>query len=197
VQQSPQAKKYAPQIEFYKPLVHRAATWMIRADVWNRGTRGNVLYAHRRYLVAAALGLTGKLTGDQELVQYSRRSLEDGLSIQRPDGVNPEKGGYDSSYQAVGLVYAQRWAMYFPNDALTPQVVAMVNRGLEWTETTILPSGQISTVGNTRTAGQETGISGRTKNVDYKMVFRGFAYWGLVTGNQRWLELAERISAFY
>jgi hypothetical protein len=197
VQQSPQAKKYASQVEFYKPLVHRAAKWMIRADVWNRGTKGNVPYAHRRYLVAAALGLTGKLTGDQELVQYSRQSLEDGLSIQRPDGVNPEKEGYDSSYQAVGLVYAQRWAMYFPNDALTPRVVAMVNRGLDWAEKTILPSGEVSNVGNTRTGGQETGISGRAKNVDYKMVFRGFAYWGLVTGNQRWLELAQRISAFY
>ncbi len=197
LQQSPQTEKYAAQIARYQPLLHRAARWMIRADVWEKGTKGNLPYAHRRYLVAAALGLTGKLTGDQELIQASRRSLEDGLLMQRPDGANPEKGGYDSSYQMVGLVYAQRWAIYFPDDPLTPKVVAMVDKGLNWEKTRILPTGEISIVGNTRIAGQETGTLGRVKTIDHKMVFRGFAYWGLVTGNNQWLEIAKRVSAYH
>jgi hypothetical protein len=197
LEQSPQAGKYAAQIARYKPLVHRAAQWMIQPQIWNKGIQRNLPYTHRCYLVATALGLTGKLTGDQELVRYSQRSIEEGLSMQRPDGANPEKGGYDSSYHMVGLVYAQRWAMYFPKNSLTPKVVAMINRGLDWAETKVLPTGELSTLGNTRTAGQETGTLGRVKSVDHKMAFRGFAYWGLVTGNHQWLELAKLISAHY
>jgi hypothetical protein len=197
LEQSPQAGKYAAQIAHYKPRVHRAARWMIQPQIWNKGIQRNLPYTHRSYLVAAALGLTGKLTGDQELVRYSRLSIEAGLSMQRPDGANPEKGGYDSSYHMVGLVYAQRWAMYSPKDSLTPKVIAMINRGLDWAGTKILPTGEISTLGNTRTAGQETGTLGKVKGVDHKMAFRGFAYWGLVTGNPRWLELAKLISAYY
>ncbi len=73
----------------------------------------------------------------------------------------------------------------------------MIDKGLEWEKTRILPTGEISIVGNTRIAGKETGTLGKVKGVDHKMVFRGFAYWGLVTGNQQWLEIAKRVSAHY
>ena len=197
LQLSPQAKQYADQIARYEPLVHRAAQWMIVPDVWKKGTARNKPYTHRRYLVGAALALTGKLTGDQDLINYARQSIEDGLSLQRPDGINPEKGGYDSSYHMVGVVYAQRWVTYFPNDALTPRVTAMINKALEREETRLLPTGEISAEGNTRTAGQETGRLGKVKGVDHRMVYRGFAYWGSVTRNSRWDAIADQIAQYY
>ncbi len=197
IQQSPQSGKYAKQVAHYKPLLHRAARWMISADVWKKGTKNNKPYTHRRYLVAAALGLTGKLTNDQNLIDYARYSIQDGLSLQRPDGVNPEKGGYDSSYQMVGVVYAQRWLAYFPNDPLAPQVVAMINQALTWEQTKILPTGEIGSRGNTRSAGQESSRTGKVKKVDYNMALRGFAYWAAVTGNPRWAAIAHQIAQFY
>ncbi|PHM10995.1 hypothetical protein CK516_05335 [Nostoc sp. 'Peltigera malacea cyanobiont' DB3992] len=198
IQQSPHSKQYAFQVAKYKPLVHRAARWMISSKVWEQGIRHNRPYTHRRYLVATALGLTGKLTDDQELIQYAHKSIEDGLSLQRPDGVNPEKNGHDSSYQMVGVIYAQRWVMYFPQDTITPKVVAMINKSLLWEQTRILPSGEISTEGNTRTAGQEKGRSGKkVKGIDKKTALRGFAYWASVTGNQKWEESARQIAKFY
>lgn len=197
IQQSPQSGKYADQVARYKPLVHRAARWMISPEVWKKGTDRNRQYTHRHYLVAAALGLTGKLTGDQDLINYSRQLIKDGLSLQCPDGNNPEKGGYDSSYHMVGLVYAQRWVTYFPNDSLTPRVTAMIDKGLVWEQTRILPTGEISTKGNTRTAGQETGTLGKVKSVDHRSVVRGFAYWASVTGDPRWAAIADKIAEYY
>ncbi|MEH2286665.1 hypothetical protein [Nostoc sp.] len=197
IQQSPYSEKYADQVAKYKPLVHRAARWMIKPNIWKIGIGRNKPYTHRRYLVAIALGLTGKLTGDQELIEYAHKSLKDGLSLQRPDGVNPEKNGHDSSYQMVGVIYAQRWVTYFPQDEITPKVVAMINKSLLWEQTRMLPSGEIITEGNTRTAGQEKGRSGKVKSMDRRPVLRAFAYWASVTNNQKWEESARKLTKFY
>ena len=197
LQQSPQSGKYADQIARYKPLVHRAARWMISPRVWQKGTEHNLPYTHRRYLVAAALGLTGKLTGDRQLLNYARQSLEDGLSLQLANGINPEKGGSDSSYQMVGIVYAEYWVIYFPNDLLTPRVTAMIDKGLTWEQTRVLPTGEISREGNTRSAGQETARSGKVKQVDYRNAIRGFAAWASLTGNSQWTVIAKKIAQYY
>jgi len=197
IQQSPHASKYADKVAHYKPLVHRAARWMILSEVWQKGIKHDKPYTHRRYLDAAALGLTGKLTGDRELVEYARQLISDGLALQRPDGVNPEKGGHDSSYQMVGVVYAQRWVTYFPEDSLTPKVETMIEKALAWVEKRILTTGEISTEGNTRSAGQESGRAGETKKIDYKTAIRGFAYWAAVTQNSKWGAIAQKIAEFY
>ncbi|QLE43841.1 hypothetical protein FD723_27640 [Nostoc sp. C052] len=198
IQQSPYSEKYAAQVAKYKPLVHRAARWMISPNIWEKGIKRNKPYTHRRYLVAAALALTGKLTGDEELIKYAHKSLEDGLSLQRPDGVNPEKGGHDSGYQTVGIMYAQRWVTYFPNDSLTSKVVQMIDKSLSWEKTRILPSGEISSEGNTRTGQQERIRDGsRYKKVGPGSQIRTFAYWASVTGNQKWEESARKIARFY
>jgi len=197
IQQSSQSEQYTDQVARYTPLVHRAARWMISPNVWKKGIERNEPYTHRRYLVAAALGLTGKLTGDQKLINYAHQSLEDGLSLQLPDGVNPEKGGYDSSYQTVGTIYAERWVTYFPNDPLTPKVAAMIDKALAWEQTRILPTGEISAEGNTRTGGQERNRSGKVKQVGPGPQIRAFAYWASATGNPRWAASAQKIKQHY
>ena len=197
IQQSPHANRYAAQVSRYKPLVRRAARWMVAQNVWKQGIKRNQPYTHRRYAVAVALGLTSKLTGDADLMKYARQSLQEGLALQRPNGVNPEKGGHDSSYQMVGVVYAQRWVIYFPDDPLTPKVKAAIEKALVWQQARVLASGEISTKGNTRTAGQETGRTGKVKAVDYNMAIRGFAYWAAVTQNPKWGAIAQKIAKFY
>ncbi len=197
IQQSPHSKEHAQKVAQYKPLIHRAALWMISPKVWERGIKNNQPYTHRRYLVGAALGITGKLTGDRQLIEYGKTSIADGLSLQQNDGVNPEKGGFDSSYQMVGVVYAERWMMYFPQDDLTPKVKAMIDRALLWEKTRILPSGKISNEGNTRTGGQEIGRVGKVKNVDYSTVIRGFTYGECVNGDRQRGAIARKIAQYY
>jgi hypothetical protein len=198
IQQSPQAQKYSAQINRYKPLVRRAAQWMISPNVWTNGVKNNIPFTHRRFLVAAALGLTGKLTGDQQLVSFSRTFISDGVALQLANGVMPEKGGYDSSYQMVGLMYAERWACHFPNDTVTPKVVAMINKGLAWEKGRILPSGEINAAGNTRT-GVVTDVTrtGQIKLIDHRSVIRGFGYWASATVDRNLEAIALKIAGFY
>jgi len=89
---------YQAQIARYTTLAHAAARWMVSPAVWQAGLqadswKGTNPYTHRRYLNAAALGLTGLLTGDQDLISHSRFEIEQGLALQWPNGVNPEGGG--------------------------------------------------------------------------------------------------------
>jgi hypothetical protein len=198
IQQSPLASRYRDRIARYKPLVQRAARWMITPTVWTTGLKRNLIFTHRRYLVADALGFSGKLTGDSTLLAYSRKSIDDGLALQRADGVNPERGGHDSSYQMLGIVYAERWVSHFPNDGLTPKVVNMINKGLSWEKRMILPNGEIGTAGNTRTGpGGEIDRSGKYKAVSHRSVLRGFSYWGNATGNKQWSDMANKLVSFY
>lgn len=174
--------------------VHKAATWMIQPHVWRPGVSLNRPFTHRRYLVAAALGLTGKLTHDATLVAASRAMIRDGLSLQTPQGYNPEKGGYDNSYQMVGITYAEAWRAYFPHDPLAPGVSAMIEKGLQWEATRIFSNGKLNTNGNTRTAGQETGRDGvKVKTPAYKSIAAGFLYWGIVKNDRRWIDLGLKV----
>lgn len=197
IEQSPYAATYQAKVNTYAAEVYKAAKWMAGSTVWSQGLSYDSPYTHRRYLVADALGLTSLLVGgDSDLMAKSRYEIQNGLSLQWANGVNPEEGGYDSSYQNVGLTFAERWAHYFPTDSLTPSVNAMINLGLTWEETMILATGEISCVGNTRT-GVETGVSGSMKKVDWKNAVDAFAYWYQVTGNQEWQIDGRKIAQFY
>ncbi|MGH2345532.1 MAG: hypothetical protein ACRDG4_09930, partial [Chloroflexota bacterium] len=193
----PLAEQYLRRMTRYTPLVLRAARWMAQPAVWSRGLALNAPYTHRRYLVGTALGLTAVLTGDPTLSDRARPVLEDGLSRQQANGVNPELGGPDSSYQMTGVVFAQYWVSYLPDHPLTARIRTMIDRALTWEATRTLPSGEVTARGNTRTAGQEKARDGVVKGVAYSRVIRGFATWAALTGDPRWAELAWRTGRYY
>lgn len=194
LQQSPYKMKYKDKINHYIPLVHKAALWMTGDKVWKRYfIGGDNLYTHRRYLVGSALGLTGRLTGDDKLIKYSYRSILDGLSKQLPNGSNPELKGNDSSYNMFSVYYAERWLTYFACYPLTPRVIDMINKAIIWEKTKILPTGELDTKGNTRTSGQEKQRDGSAKTADYGKVTRAIINWGIYTNDTDLVKLGERI----
>jgi hypothetical protein len=193
----PLAERYLQRFAPYTALVQRAARWMAQPHIWSAGLALNEPFTHRRYLVGAALGLSGVLAGDHALIERARPLIENGLALQRPDGVNPEIGGHDSSYQMTGVVFAQHWVTNLPDDPLTPRVRAMIQRALTWEANRVLPSGEVSAQGNSRTAGQERSRAGVTKGVAYSRVIRGFAAWAALTGEPSWAELAWRTGRYY
>ena len=181
------------RVNAFLPRLHAAARWMAEPDVWRSGLAGDGPYAHRRFLVASALGLTAVLTGDRRLGDRARQALELGLAVQRPDGIEPELGGYDSSYQARGLVYAQHYLAWVPRDPLGTRLRAAIARGLVWERTRILGSGQVSTVGNTRANGVMLDHNG-PKRVVYPMVALALGWWGLVERVPPDLRLAAKVA---
>jgi hypothetical protein len=181
------------EINSFVPKLERAANWMASPCVWRAGLASDAPYTHRRFLVASALGLTAVLTGDRLLARRAREALELGLSAQQSNGVFPELGGFDSSYQARGIVYAEHYLAWVPHapSSLGPAIA----RGLGWERTRILPSGQVSIVGNTRANGVMYDHNGR-KLVVYPMVANALAWWGLARQVPADIRVAVRVSAW-
>ncbi len=177
----------------FLPRLHAAARWMARPEVWRPGLAGDAPYAHRRFLVASALGLTAELTGDRLLRARARDALELGLEAQRPSGIDPELGGYDSSYQARGLVYAEDYLAWVRRDPLAAKLRTAIARGLAWERKRILRSGRVSTVGNTRANGVMVDHNG-PKRVVYPMVAQAFGWWGLAAGVPSDVRLAASVA---
>jgi hypothetical protein len=181
------------EVNSFVGRLHRAATWMVSRSVWQAGLESDAPYTHRRFLVASALGLTAVLTGDRLLARRAREALELGLRAQRSDGVFPELGGFDSSYQARGIVYAEHYLAWVPHPPRT--LGRAIARGLAWERTRILPSGEVSIVGNTRANGVMYDHNG-PKLVVYPMVANALAWWGLAHRIAADVTLGARVSAW-
>jgi len=189
-------EKWKPRIEAMKPSLQKAARWMakpaVSAPVWNGVQK---MFAHRRFLCAAALGESGVLLHDNDLIMKSKALIRDGIHIQLPNGVNPEKGGYDSQYQSLGLIFAVRYFSIVADAAQQTEMRRCVDRAFAWLVTRIGPNGTVSAQGNTRTGGQETGRGGAVKGVDFKFVSRALASWAAITRDAKLQDIAQKVSA--
>ncbi|CAF1104181.1 unnamed protein product [Rotaria sp. Silwood1] len=139
-------------------------------------------YTHRRYILAAALAETALLTNDSSLQQqfYSQAAAfaQNGLSLQEPSGFNPEKGGYDSSYNAYGLYQACNYLVVCPDSSLQQQLTNMLSKSFVWQLTRMNSDGSANLTGNTRVTAipgtGEVARSGYDKNYDYKATIYAF-----------------------
>ncbi len=194
---SPFAQKYRPRIEAFKPGIRAAARWMMREKNEITGKKANTPYTHRRYLVAAALGEAGVLCKDEPMIAASKRYVREGIGLQASEGYNPEKGGHDVSYNAVGLLYALRYYTIVADEATQAELRPMLERSMAWLSTRVLPDGQLDPTGNTRTGlGQEKNRAGKIKNMSYGSVYRVFAYWSMISGDETCRKLGELVAHY-
>lgn len=181
------------QVDSFVPRLHQAARWLASPSVWQAGLAGDAPYTHRRFLVASALGLTAVLTGDRLLARRAREVVELGLRTQRSDGVFPELDGFDSSYQARGIVYLEHCLAWLPH--MPGSLVRAIARGLTWERTRILPSGEVKIAGNTRANGVMYDHNG-PKLVVYPMVASALAWWGLHSHIPADVRIGARVSTW-
>jgi hypothetical protein len=203
---SPWRAEFAGRLDALKPKLLAAARWMIRPDIdalnWpddNNYPRifGERRYAHRRFLDAAALGEVAVLFPDQPLMEKSVWLVRNGIALQLADGVNPERGGHDTSYQALGLLYACRYYQVVANEAMRAEMKPMLDKGFAWLLGRIQPDGSVDGTGNTRTGpAQELGRNGKPKGLDYRTTAICLAYWAQLTQNPEWENTARRIFEF-
>ena len=135
-------------------------------------------------------GLSGVLAGDEELKGLGRRFVDLAMAQFRPgDGVFLEKGGHNSSYQAVSALNLQVWLLYFPDKRLKDAARCAIR----WELGRVGPDGRIDAAGNTRTGlGQEQWM-GHSKGVNLSAITLCLLYDFARTGNGRSLEAARRI----
>jgi hypothetical protein len=139
--------------------------------------------------LAAALGETGALVDDAEMLQVAEQFARDGVSLQRSDGVLPEKGGNDVNYQALGLLYAARYVVVCRSPALVAAVNSVIRRGLDWEATKVDRNGIVSVDGNTRT-GVEQARNGQLKQVEYRLLIQSFSVGSMVVEDPHFNQVA-------
>ncbi len=189
-------KQFAALSPEFVPKITAAARWLIQPDVAAKGQHNNAPFTHRNYILAAALGLTAELSGDAELAAHAAASASAGLALQRPDGVNPERGGFDANYQSAGLLFASRYYPTCHNLALRGQLRAMLTKGLAWLSGRIANSGEIETAGSTRT-GIENLRWGKLKTVNYMELVQTLCHGSRIIGDATLRTKAENIARRY
>ncbi|MBI3853023.1 MAG: hypothetical protein HY298_22450 [Verrucomicrobia bacterium] len=146
--------------------------------------------ANRLLIAAKAFGLCGVVLKDEGLKASSRKLVAAALQRRDTDGVFIERGGRDSSYNAVSLLMGQVLALHQP----APKLEEALERSMVWQRTRILPTGEVLLTGNTRTGlGQEKSFGGGIKKVNYGEVALALCYYGLKYDDPGLIALADKV----
>ncbi|HUA10103.1 MAG TPA: hypothetical protein VMA98_12625 [Candidatus Acidoferrales bacterium] len=188
LQESPLGATSGRRIAGVLPGIARGASWLQQPGKLAVLEKGDLLGTNRVLIDANAFASVAVLLGDARFMTISDRLRDEALARLTPQGVLPENGGFDSSYQAVSLLHASYLYLRAPNSGLFNGLTIALNRELE----AIDAAGNVSTAGNTRTGGQER-VFGQVKRLDYSSVILGLLYSGLVLGRQDGVDAGTRV----
>jgi hypothetical protein len=191
LRESPLEPDFHARIEALKPRMSRAADFILANRDGIVAKVGHT--ANRLFIAAKALGLTGVLLDREDLREASRDLASKALFRRDADGVFVERGGRDSSYNAVSILMAQHLILHLP----MPDVAAAMGPAVSWQLTRIAPNGDVSVEGNTRTGlGQEKDRSGTgIKKVNTREVALALIYHGLMYDRDEALQAGVRVAA--
>lgn len=188
--------EFMPRLEKLIPHLAAAAAWLLEPRILDTGKRHDQPYTHRRWILAAALGEASQLTGDRRFANAAEAFAAEGIALQHEDGENPEKGGFDVSYQMVDALQGARYytTLNCPAQAaLMARVRRMIEQTCRWEMARISPSGEIDVQGSTRML-KEPGRSGAIKHTNYKEVVQAFSYAAAITGDPVYAQTAVRLA---
>lgn len=187
--------KYGLIISEFTPRIVQAMNYLHQPSVQKPGDAANEPFTHRRWVFAAIYQMTAQLTGDPNWTKGAEKYVRLGLALQTPDGINPEKGGYDVSYQTLGILYAEKWYVNSQNSELKAQVLQMIKRGLAWESTHVDTfSGNVEVGLSTRIGTGHSGRGGGEKKVDYKSMIQAYAFATELTNDNAYSATANAVA---
>ncbi len=185
-------EEFAPFVAEVIPKLRLAALWMIEPQVATPGRDKNLLpFTHRFFIRAAALAQTARLTGEDRLAQAAAALAREGIARQQPDGIDPERGGFDASYQVVGVLMAGRYEALCDDPALRADLKNLIVRASDYELTKIDPAGHVDLQDSTRTP-KEIGRTGKAKTFDFKALAQAAVMTSALTGDVRYADAARR-----
>ena len=170
----------------YAPKIAACFAWLEanKAYVYAAGanTPNRLLFAAVAYYLGGVYLNSGtyKATGEN--------LASTAVAMQHVDGYFLEKGGYDSSYQAVNLFNLCFLYLNSTDASLRSQLKTIIGTSADWLITRIGTTGEnageVSTVGNTRTGptAAEYILTGHYKAVNYGEVSLALFYSGFILG---------------
>jgi hypothetical protein len=190
IRQSPMEPHFHDRIAALEPKIRRACEFITAG---HDTIIANSTQAVNRIIIAAkAFGLSGLVLHDEGLVATARKLVAYALTLRDPGGVFIEKGGRDSSYNAVSIFFGEVLALHVP----LPELEAAFPAAMAWEKTRILPTGEVLVEGNSRTGvGKETYL-GHPKGVNYKEIVFTLTFYGLVHHDAQALALADQVFAW-
>lgn len=192
IRQSPHEAHFQTRIEAVLPKLRRAADFILAGYDTIIPKVGHTV--NRVIIAAKAFGLCGLVLDDPVMIQRSRQLIAHALTLRDKEGVFIERGGRDSSYNVVSILFGQVLALHLP----LPEFEAALPAAVEWQLTRILPSGEVDVGGNTRTGvGKEADpFSGKSKNVNYTEVAMALTLYGTIHRDKEVLAAADRVTAY-
>lgn len=192
LQASEYADDHGRRLEAVLPKVQRACRWLTTQTAVL--DKANAHAPNRCFIIANAFALSNALTPDAEAKRLAARYLDLGLkSFRASDGVFVERGGGDSSYQAVSIMVL----LYYRLHVAEPRLDEILRKAVDWELNKVRDNGEVDVEGNTRTGLKQEKWGGHYKDVNVPEVIQALANYGLWRPDQRALDAAKRIAQHY
>ncbi len=193
---SPELSDYRARFNSYKNNISLSANYFLsRADILYTSDKG---YANRYFFAALAFFTNGEYLLNNELKDKASFFITEALKLQTDEGFFAEKGGYDSSYNGVSLRLALQIYSFLPaNHILKEKLWRGIEKAIAWQGTRILPSGEISAVGNTRVYPGGEKFLGIEKGIDWSNTVKAFYMMYYYTDNVKHKNQAQVIEEYY
>ena len=191
VQASPMEPHFHDRIEAVKPKLRKACDFIQKGYPTIIPKVGHT--ANRLLIAAKAFGLCGLVLDDPRLEASSSLLVKAALKRRDKGGVFIERGGRDSSYNAVSILMGTHLSLYLPN----PELEAAFIPAMAWLKTRIKPTGEIEVEGNTRTGvGKERSKTGVPKKVNYGEVSQTLWYYGALHDDPGAIALGLKVEEY-
>ncbi|MBN1899380.1 MAG: hypothetical protein JW827_11430 [Spirochaetes bacterium] len=186
-------KEYLPRLDALSSKIKKAAFYVLNSSKWKKELELIEDYCNQMIGTGLMFKLMGTIIKDKKLIDYGHNLFYKGIEKQTKQGVFPEKGGYDSSYQAVSLMFIQFHYYYLAGENEKRSLLKIMEKGWEWELGRIKNSGEIIVKGNTRTGLKQEKWRGKFKDVNYPEVSMSLLYWAHIKNDQKLRELANRV----
>jgi hypothetical protein len=151
---------------------------------------------NRLFYDALAYHSCGVVTGNSDAQILAERFVALAISKSRRDGVFIEKGGSDTTYQAVSVRLALDLLLTGYSGADRQQLEIAWQSGVNWLGDRIMADGRIDSTGNTRTCAGGESFLGTEKKVWPPGVYGALIYAAEITSNNELKAAAARLSAW-
>lgn len=195
LQQGPLGNVSRPMIAAVRPKIEAATAFLAQPSSLAAMREVDEHATNRLAYDSEALVLGAQLTENNNARRAGEDLLAHVLALQTIDGIFPEHGGGDSSYQAVTLLKLTEIAVLMPE--LRAELEPPLRRGAAWEMSRIGPDGKVNVEGNTRTGVGKESYFGQPKVVNYPEVIRALALLGALEQDEKLLETARRVAAYW